>query len=69
MKECMAPILKERREQMAVNPKHDVPSDTLSWTIKETQGEALDPEIQVEYQVGIGKPDISVSKGLFTCLY
>ena len=38
-----------------VELKCDLPSDLISWTIKEPKGEAWDLVILSEFQVGIGK--------------
>ena len=55
MQDLLAPILKERRDKMALDPELDMPCDMLSWTIKDGHQDAFDPEVQMEYQLGIGE--------------
>ena len=54
MRELITPIMEERLAKLSADPDAELPSDFISWTIKESRGEAWSPFIQTEYQLGVG---------------
>ena len=54
MQTIIAHELMERSSRRATETGYELPSDLISWTVKETDGKAWDPLIQVEYQTALG---------------
>ena len=59
----IAPVLKERSSKLKNEPNYELPCDLISWTIRESNGKAWEPLIQVENQTTIGKPLVIVYHG------
>lgn len=55
MRVLIAPILDERRIQLATNPSTEMPSDLISWSKRELGPRAFDPAIQVPFLTHISK--------------
>ena len=70
MQTIIAEELMERSSRRATETNYELPSDLISWTVKETNGKAWDPLIQVEYQTALGwsLPPFQIRKGLWANL-
>ena len=54
MQVLMAPVLKETAARPSSKSGLENQSDLIHWAIKESDGKAWDPVIQVEYQAELG---------------